>query len=169
MTITCFMMKLRRSTRLAALLTAGLVVTGCSGIKSPGSASHAGLTIRGHSYADTVLMARRVFAERGFKVAQARENRMVLERDGSRADQAKYGGWDGSRVSTRIKLDIEELGADIQYLRLDVYSVNDAGNLLEDENRVVMFSARRYQEMLEEVQARLDGTWVPPEERDANE
>jgi FtsZ-binding cell division protein ZapB len=166
MTITQGMRWAGRFLGLATVLSSALLATGCSSIKSPGSASHAGLTIRGHSYADTVLMTRRVFAERGFKIAEAKENRMVLERDGSKVDQAKFGGWDGSHVSTRIKLDIEELGADIQYLRLDVYSVSDAGNMLEDENRVMMFSSRKWQEMLEEIQARLDGTWVPPETKE---
>jgi len=146
---------------LAGTIALVLFTVGCSSIKSPGSASHAGLTIKGHSYADTVLMARQVLAEHGFRVAKVEENRIQFERDGSKADQAKFGGWDGSRVSIRIKLDVEELGSDMQYLRMDVYSVRDAGNLLEEETRMVMLSSKKYREMLEEVQARLDGTWVP--------
>ena len=150
---------------LGVLLASALFTAGCSGIKSPGSASHAGLTIKGHSYADTVLMAREVMAERGFKVAKVEQNHLEFERDGSKADQAKFGGWDGSRVSMRIKLDVEELGSEMQYLRMDVFSVRDAGNLLEEETRVVMLRSKKYREMLEEVQARLDGTWVPEEEK----
>jgi hypothetical protein len=151
---------------LAVLIVAALFAAGCSSIKSPGSASHAGLTIKGHSYADTVLMARQVMAERGFKVAKVEQNHMEFEREGSKADQAKFGGWDGSRVSIRIKLDVEELGSEMQYLRMDVFSVRDAGNLLEEETRVVMLSAKKYQEMLEEVQARLDGTWVAEDHKE---
>lgn len=138
--------------------------SGCSSTKSSGSGSHAGVTITNHPEADVILMSRDVFVDKGFAMARTEADRMIFERPATTKEIVKYGGWSSAGVIIRAKLDIQQMGPDTYYLRCDVFAIRDAGDsVLEDETRLVMFSSRPYKDMLAEIKAKLDGTYVPPD------
>jgi len=135
---------------------------GCSSTGSSRSGSHAGVTIHDRSVTDVVLTTREVFGAHDFRLARAETDRMILERPGTRGDQVKYGTFGSSSVIIRAKVDIQELGAGTFFLRCDVFAVRDAGqSVLEDESRLVLFSAKPYQAILDEVGVRLNPPPAP--------
>jgi hypothetical protein len=146
---------LRLTTGLTAVATL-MIVVGCSSARSSGSASHGGVTIRGHDIAEVVVTTREVFQEHDFRLARAETDRMIFERPGSKAEQVKYGSFGSTTVTIRAKVDVQDMGADTFFLRCDVFSVRDAGqSVLEDETRLILISAKSYQAIMDEIAARL--------------
>lgn len=145
--------------RLALWLAIGFVVellAGCSSTSSPGSRSHAAVTLRGHGVTDVVLTTREVFSDHGFTLAHAETDRMIFERPGTKSEQVKYGSFGSSGVVIRAKVDVQEMGPDTFFLRCDVFSVRDAGqSVLEDETRLMLISTKPYRTIMKEIQTRL--------------
>jgi len=82
---------------------------------------------------------------------------MVFERPGTKSEQIKYGSFGSPDVTIRAKVDLQEMGPELCFLRLDVFAVRDAGDsVLEDETRLILFSNKHYQKIMNEVQTRLD-------------
>ena len=82
---------------------------------------------------------------------------MIFERSGTRGDQFLYGSMASPGVLIRVKVDLEEVGPEMFFLRCNVYSVRDAGDsVLEDETKIMMIRAKHYQEMMDEIAARLN-------------
>jgi len=125
--------------------------------------SHGGVTIKGHSVTDVVLTTRDVFADNGFALAKAEPDRMIFERPGTRSDQIKYGSFGSPDVIIRAKVDLQEMGRETYFLRCDVFAVRDAGDtVLEDETRLILFSNKHYQKILDEVKQRVDNPKTTP-------
>lgn len=151
---------LRYLSVLAGLLGwVGLLVVGggCASSHSTGAKSRAALTIKGHPIADIILTTRQVFEDHDFQFMSAANDQMVFDRPGTRMEQVSYGSFGSEGLVIRVKVDLQELAEDQMYLRCDVFSVRDPGAaVLEDETRLVLARVKPYQELLEEVQARLD-------------
>ncbi len=143
---------------LVVLCTLGLL-TGCSSTSSSGGASHAAVTIKGRGVTDVVLTTRSVFNDNGFVLARAETDRMIFERPATQSEQIKYGSFGSSGVVIRAKVDVQEMGPETFFLRCDVFSVRDAGqSVLEDETRLMLISAKKYQGLLNMVKSRLEGS-----------
>lgn len=142
---------------LLILLFAGLLA-GCSSKGSKDTTgSHAGITIKGHDVTDVVLTTRDVFADHDFVLAKAEPDRMVFERPGTRGEQIKYGSFSSPDVTIRAKVDLQELGPKMFFLRCDFFAVRDAGDsVIEDETKLILFSNKHFQEIMDEVKTRLD-------------
>jgi hypothetical protein len=150
------------STLTATLLCTVIFLAACSSTSSTKSASHAAVTIKGHSVTDVVLTTRNVFIGNGFRLAGAETDRMVFERPATKTEQVKYGSFGSSTVVIRAKVDIQEMGPETFFLRCDVFSVRDAGqSILEDESRLMLISAKTYQGFLDEVKSRLEASNPP--------
>ena len=132
------------------------LLTGCASLSSSKSASHAAITLTGYDVTDVALTTRDVFVAHGYRLAAAQPDRITFERPGTRSEQIKYGSFGSPDVVIRVKVDIQEMGPESCFLRCDVFSVRDAGSsVLEDETRLMLVSAKPYQEMLDEVKTRL--------------
>jgi len=138
---------------VCAILT---TLLGCSSTNPKGLGSHAAVTINGYSVTDVVLTTRGVFTDHGFTLSKAEQDRMIFERPGSRSEQLKYGSFGSPDVVIRVKVDLQEVGPENFFLRCDVFSVRDAGDsVLEDETKLLMLSAKHYQEIMDEIPKRL--------------
>lgn len=138
----------------------GVLFGGCS-TGQPAPASFASVLIPNQSleqiHATTVM----VFKEAGYSAKRVPDGTMVFEKEGSRGDQIVYGGLGGaaysSAVTVRVKAEIVNLaGQDARRLQCTAYIVNDAGQgVFEDKKRLARFRRGPYQQLLEEVAARL--------------
>ena len=133
------------------------MMTGCASSGSKTTGSHAGVTIKGHDVTDVVLTTRDVFVEHGYTLSKAEPDRMIFERPGTKGDQLKYGSFGSPGVVIRVKVDIEEVGTEMFFLRCNVYAVRDAGDsVLEDESKIMMLSTKKYREIMDEIAAKLN-------------
>jgi hypothetical protein len=139
------------------LLSLLVWLVGCESTGSSTNNSHAALTIEGHSLTDVVVTTREVFQDRDYRLVGAETDRMIFERQGTRGEQVKYGSFGSSAVVMRVKVDLQEMGPESIFLRCNVYSVRDAGeSVLEDETRILLARGKTFQDILEEIQTRLD-------------
>ena len=81
---------------------------------------------------------------------------MIFERQGSRRDAAKYGGWSGEGVTMRVRVAFTELAGGSYRLQADVSAVQNSDDpFFRDENRAMMLNRSQYRRMLGEVEKRL--------------
>jgi hypothetical protein len=138
------------------------MLAGCASGGSKSIASHGGITIKGRAVTDVILTTRDVFTKNGYVLAKAEPNRMVFERPGTRAEQVKYGSFGSPHVTIRAKVDLQDMGAETFFLRCDAFAVRDAGeSMLEDESRLILFSNKAYQKIMDEIQTQLDAPVAP--------
>jgi hypothetical protein len=141
---------------LSFVLFAALCLAGCAS-HGPGSSSHASAQIPNATLAAIQDVSAVVFIEKGYTVRLKQPDMMVFDRPGSRNDALKWGGWDGSGVTMRVKMAIRDMGTGTSFLlQADAYAVRDASDpFFASENRNMMLNHRPYQKLLNEVQKRL--------------
>ncbi len=136
--------------------TGAFLFTGCQSNK-PGSSSHAALEIKGHPAeairATTVV----VFAEKGYTLRTNTPTTMLFDRPATTGEKLKYGDWmnDGMLMSVKVRLQSEP--NETYLLRADAYMIQDPTSpVFREESRLMLFNAKTYREILEEVSNRLD-------------
>jgi len=132
-----------------------LLVTGCQSSK-PGSSSHAAVEIKGHSATEIQDTTVAVFAENGYTLRTNTPVLMLFDRPASTGEKLKYGDWynDGMRIQVKARLQSEP--GQTYLLRADVYSVQDPNDSnFREERRLMMFSSKAYQKLLDDVAYRL--------------
>jgi len=141
---------------LAALLPLLLLLTACQSGRQPGSSSQASVRIEGASREQVIVTTKAVFAEDGYALTQSSPSELVFQRQGTRRDALKYGGWFGEGVVMRVIVRLSSLGDGAQIAQADVKAVRDASDpFFEDESRAMMPGRAKYQGMLDEVSKRL--------------
>jgi len=137
--------------------TAAMLLTGCKAAHEPGGVSHAVVQISGHTLDEIQKTTAEVFGDEGYTLAQQSQTLMVFQRDGSRRDAAKYGGWSGEGITMRVRVEFTELAGSNFKLRADVSAVEDADDpFFADESRAMMLNRRPYQQLLDQVDKRLE-------------
>jgi hypothetical protein len=143
---------------LSLLVTCLLLVAGCK--SGPASASFAAVTIAGKTPDEICQTAGAVFREDGYKVALLTPERMVFEKEASRAESIAYSGvvdtHYGAVTLVRVKAELVDLGEGSQRLQCQAYMVRNAGDsFFSDESRLVNMRSRSYQNLLDKVAKRL--------------
>jgi len=132
-----------------------LLVTGCQSSK-PGGSSHAAVEIKGHSASEIQNTTVAVFAENGFTLRTNTPLLMLFDRAATTGEKVKYGDWFNDGMKMEIKVRFQSLPEETYLLRADVYAVQDANNTsFREEKRLMMFSSKEYQKLLDEVAQRL--------------
>jgi len=148
-------------TVFCAALFGLLLVTGCQSSK-PGSSSHAAVEIKGHSAAEIQNTTVVVLAESGFTLRTNTPMIMLFDRPATTGEKVKYGDWLNEGMKMQIKVRLQSQPEQTYLLRADVYSVQDANDAnFREETRLIMFSSKTYQKMLDAVAYRLK--FSPPQ------
>jgi hypothetical protein len=157
--------KKRPTPSLFAALTAGIalaaiVVTGCSSMGQPASASFASVQFSGKSAKEIRDTTMAVFREESFRVFIADSGQLVFDREGSRANAVARNGLvaaqAGSVTVVRVRADVVELAPATHRLHCQAYMVTDADDaFFEQEDRLANFRSGPYQKLLDEVARRL--------------
>ncbi len=99
----------------------------------------------------------RVFEEKGYELRTSDRTTAMFERKGSNWQTAAWGGWSGAvweRATTRLS----DYGEGAYLLEVDVKIIGDKGDaFFEDSKDLPRRNYKPFQEMLNEVQARLQG------------
>lgn len=139
------------------------VFTGCQSAHEPGGTSHAVVQINGASLEQIQQTTAAVFGEEGYSQAMRSPDLMVFERQGSRREAAKYGGWSGEGVTMRVRVSFTELAGGHHRLQADVSAAENASDpFFSDENRAMMLNRSHYRGMLDEVAKRLKPAATTP-------
>jgi hypothetical protein len=144
----------------AALTAAAIVVTGCSSMGKPASASFASVQLSGKSAKEIRDTTTAVFREEGFSVFIADSGQLVFDREGSRANTLARNGLvaaqAGAVTVVRVRADVVELAPATHRLQCQAYMVTDADDaFFEQEDRLANFRSGPYQKLLDEVARRL--------------
>ena len=132
-----------------------LLVTGCQSSK-PGSSSHAAVEIKGHSATEIQNTTVAVFAENGFTLRTNTPVIMLFDRPATTGEKVKYGDWMNEGMKIQIKVRLQSQPEQTYLLRADVYSVQDPNDTsFREEKRLMMFSSKAYQKLLDDVAFRL--------------
>ena len=132
-----------------------LLVTGCQSSK-PGSSSHAAVEIKGHSATAIQDTTVAVFAENGYTLRTNTPLMMLFDRAATRGEKAKYGDWYNEGMKIQVKVRLQSQPEQTYLLRADAYSVQDPNDTnFREEKRLVLFSSKAYQKMLDDVAYRL--------------
>jgi hypothetical protein len=138
--------------------TSLVLVAGCR--SGPASASFASVDIAGKTPDEICQTAGAVFREDGYKVALLSPERMVFEKEASRAESIAYSGvvdtHYGATTLVRVRAELVDLGEGSHRLQCQAYMVRNAGDsFFEDESRLVNMRSRPYQNLLDKVAKRL--------------
>jgi hypothetical protein len=99
-----------------------------------------------------------VFQEKGFQVKISTKTEAIFERKGSEWQAATWGGWSGTGVWERATVRLSDYGAGAYLLEANVEIIGDKGDAFMEDSRPLPRRARKpYQEMLNDVQGRLQG------------
>lgn len=132
-----------------------LGLAGCGATK-PSSASFASVTIQNRSVVEIRNAVGEVFSAKGYRVLY-NGNEMMMQREGSRATQAAFGGLaEDTEVDIRVRANIVELTPTTHRLDCKAYAVRDPGDpTFEEETRLSNLRSRPYQELLDQVAEKL--------------
>jgi hypothetical protein len=137
------------SRRALLALLAGATLPLLPGCQSAGDALELGalesLRIEGYSPEAIAAAVRRTFEAAGFQPQAAREGgrEQNFDRPGSRADNARYGGWFSEETYVRIRVRLREIGGNVVEVRSDPFLVRGRGSMTVDEQPL---NRRRVQE-----------------------
>lgn len=134
----------------------GLLVTAGCGATKPASASFASVVITGHTVNEIRNAAGEVFSADGYRVL-VRGNEMKFEKEGSRAKQLAYEGFDDSGpVNIRVLARMVELPEGSIRLECNAYVVKSPGDpTFEEVIKLQNVRSHPYQELLDKVAAKL--------------
>ncbi|HXJ60387.1 MAG TPA: hypothetical protein VNU68_27380 [Verrucomicrobiae bacterium] len=143
---------------LASLTTLG---TACHPTKSSGTAGFASITITNRMPDEIRRVTEQVFQADGYQAFTITPGEMVFEKEGGRMNQLAYGGListteGDTRTWIRVKASIVDLGAGTRRLQCQAYVVPHRGDaFFEEEKRISSIRSGPYQELLNQVKARL--------------
>lgn len=133
-----------------------LVAAGCATPQGE-FGNRTAVLIKSHAPKEILEMTIKVFEEKGYELRTSDRTTAMFERKGSHWQTAKWGGWSGA-VWERATVKVGEHGAGGQLLEVDVVLIGDKGDeFFEDKKALPRREYKPFQEMLNEVQARLQG------------
>ena len=114
------------------------------------------MEIKGHSATEIQNTTVVVLAESGFTLRTNTPMIMLFDRPATTGEKVKYGDWLNEGMKMQIKVRLQSQPEQTYLLRADVYSVQDANDAsFREETRLIMFSSKTYQKMLDDVAYRL--------------
>lgn len=137
-------------------LAVGLLVTAGCGSTKPASASFASAIIQNHTLAEIRDAAGQVFTADGYTV-MVRGNEMKFEKEGSRAKQLAYEGFDNpGPVNVRVLAKIVQLSESTFRFECNAYIVKSPGDpTFEEVIKLQNVRSRPYQDLVDKVAAKL--------------
>lgn len=143
----------------ALLALGGWLGGGCHTTSGPNPDSLASVVVPGHTLLETAHTVSEVFQKAGYEPVPQSESsgfRLVFELPGTATDTVLYGGWHENTVWYRAKIHLTAMGDEAVLLSCEAFRVLDHGDQhFETEHKLSGSKGARYQELLEQVRARL--------------
>lgn len=119
------------------------------------------VVIRNNTPGQIEAAANAVFEDKGYIAGEGKRGVLVYEKKGSKMNNFAYGSWMGDEpVWVRVKLMIVPVGEGAYRVDCNPVLVQDRGRAAEEEIRINRMHRGKYQDLLNEVAARL-GQKVP--------
>jgi hypothetical protein len=144
--------------RALAALTAVvlLLAAGCQSTSSAGDDSLASVTIANRTLAEINTATLGVFRRNSFTGGQISPGQYRFERAGSAMNRLAYNDLFGEGVAVRVYVSVAQLDAVSTRVSCKAEIVQDPGDpVIEDSYKVRKFQKKPYQDLLNEIQARL--------------
>lgn len=140
----------------ALLVLAWVAASGCSTTEHADAPVLASVVLRGNTPGQISSIATEVFKAHDYKVTAEGRDRLVLEKKGSRMNNIAYGSWlSEDPMWVRVRVSIVPVEETAFRLQCRAWLVRDIGSAAEEEIKIGRMHRRPYEEMLEEVAARL--------------
>jgi hypothetical protein len=137
-----------------AILSLGLI--GCQSFNSPPSTNLASVKIQNQPGQVIQQATIAVFRDHYFTLMTDSPGQLVFTRPGSKWDNIAYGDFMDEKTTIRVKVAITPLDSSTTLLACNAQIVSNAGDdVLEDDHKVPGYQKGPYQDLLNEVQARL--------------
>lgn len=144
---------------LALLALSGWLAAGCRSPQGPNPESAASVAVAGHTALETAHTVSEIFQKAGYApVPQAQNSdfKLVFDKPGTGTDTVLYGDWAGKKVWYRAKVRLALSEGELVIVSCDAFRVLDHGDgHFESEHKLSHFKSSRYQELLDQVKARL--------------
>lgn len=145
--------------RLLATFGFVLLLAGCRS-SQPGSASFASVVILNRTAAAIQEATVQVFQADGYQAFRDGAGQLLFDKEGTHgqniAHEGLVGTHYGAQTIQRVRVDIVDKGAGQMRLQCQAFVVTGAGDpFFEKEKRRPNFRAKPYQELLDQVAARL--------------
>jgi len=130
--------------------------TGCASTKGE-FGNRTAVLIKSRTQKEIMDTTIKVFEEKGYERRTSDRTTAMFERKGSNWQTATWGGWNGA-VWERATVTLGDYGEGAYLLEVKVVLVGDKGDaFFEDKKDLPRRGYKPFQEMLNEVQARLQG------------
>ena len=142
---------------LAALPLAFLLLaTGCQTTSGSGNDSLASVTVSNRTMAEINTATLGVFRRNSFVGGQTTPGQYRFDRAGSALSRLAYNDLFGEGVAVRVYVTVTPLDGVVTRISCRAEIVQDPGDpLIEDSYKVRKFQKKPYQDLLNEIQARL--------------
>lgn len=138
------------------------LLTGCSSLNKPASASFASVLISSSSSEDIQATTVKVFKEADYHTVYRSPgtDTLVFEKEGTQGQSLAYNGvvgtQAGEQILNRVRVSLTDRGDGSFWLTCQAFVVRDAGGQLGgDEIKLSNLRSRPYQKLLDEVARRL--------------
>ena len=150
-----------------ALISVAILVSGCSSMNRPASASFAGVIISNQSVEKIKTAAITVFTQNGYTLMSLPGDELAFEREATRREQLEYAGVVGShqgeQVLMRVRLGIEPNNANSFWLSAKAYAVCNPGQaVFESSTALFNFQSGPYQKLLDKVKGAAEQPGLTP-------
>ena len=143
---------------LGLLLLACAWTSGCKSGESPRSNAMASVRLHTATTEEVRQAIFDVFQENYYQVGETNVTRLTFEQPGTRMDKINYGGFFEDSLWRRIKVTISRFGDKAHLVEADAYIVRHyEEGFFEEEQKLYRWNKGRYQDLLDEVAARLEG------------
>lgn len=150
------MMTIRQFARCLTIALLALAA-GCASTPKSEFGNRTAVLIKGRTPKEILATTKTVFEANGYELRTSDRTTALFERKGSKRQTAAWGGWSGA-VWERATVKAGEYGDGAYLLEVDVVIIGDKGDaFFEDSRALPRRSYRPFQEMLNEVQSRLQG------------
>lgn len=151
------MINISKSISLCLLVLAGVCLSGCATSDS-GFGSRTAVVINNRTPQEIKDKTLEVFREKLFDVKSSSKSEIVFERAGSAWQDVTWGSWYGGGVWERATVRIQDYGDGAYMVDAQVKLVRDnTDDFFEDSQTLGRRARKPYQELLNEVKARLNG------------
>lgn len=151
----------RIASRSGCLVTFGLalLLAGCRS-SQPGSASFASVVIPNRTAVEIQEAAVQVFQADGYQAFRNGAEQLLFDKEGTHgqniAHEGLVGTHYGAQTIQRVRVEVVDKGGGQMRLQCQAFVVTGAGDpFFEKEKRLPNFRAKQYQELLDQVAARL--------------
>jgi len=141
-------------------LLAVVLLSGCSSLDKPASASFASVTIYNQTNEKIQQATVSVFENNGYQTVRMPDGVVVFEKEATKGEQIAYAGFAGAEEGVptivRMRMNIEPQGPHASLLSCKAYAITNPGDFVNQQIFPIFdFKSKPYQQLLDNVRDNL--------------